>query len=99
MEQHTRFLSMDLKHIFIADFTIIQLPTGDGKTTFMYKKHTYSYSGGRDKRYLQCSRSRRGKCKAKLTLDEHGKVCSPDPIHNHPAPRYHITAAGIYIRC
>lgn len=86
---------MKYVHIFFAD-TIYYLPTIGGKTIIMYQNYTFSFVN--NKRYLRCSRMFRGKCEARLILDEDGNIVSAKTSHNHPPPSYYRTPSGLYIK-
>lgn len=72
------------------------LRLADSKSTIMYKG--YTFSTGPRKGSLVCSRRRRGKCSARLRLDDDGNIVFAVTDHNHPPPQFHITSEGEYIK-
>lgn len=73
---------------------ILRLP--NSKSIVRYRNYTYSQAPGKGN--LVCSRKRRGKCNAKLKLNDAGQLVSADTNHNHEPPVFHKTSFGEYIK-
>ncbi|CAH2040258.1 unnamed protein product, partial [Iphiclides podalirius] len=78
------------------DDEILHLPTVGGKSIIMYRNYTFSYRNR--KHLLRCSKAMRGKCEAKIKLDDSGNILIVDTNHNHPPPKYCKTAQGLYVK-
>ncbi|CAG9579998.1 unnamed protein product [Danaus chrysippus] len=62
-----------------------------------FRRHTFSFVGNK-RRYLCCSKKKRGGCSAKLTIDAEGRFIKGFLQHNHQPPEYHKTKSGVYVK-
>ncbi|CAH0723917.1 unnamed protein product, partial [Brenthis ino] len=82
-------------NIVRANEKIHALPTARGGV-LMFRNYTFSYTNSRKR--LLCSKKLRGKCKAKLKVDDEGYVIGGYYNHNHPPPVYHKAKDGLYFK-
>lgn len=82
-----------------SSYKLIQFAGTSRSIVALYKSYTFSFNGPkRSKRYLFCSRKKRNECKARLHIDEKGKICFEYTEHNHPPPVLKKRLDGTYCR-
>lgn len=68
----------------------------NGKTHYMHKGYSY-YQENKNKKCKRWRCTRRG-CKAYLIVSHDLNTFHAVHEHNHPSPKYHITADGRYLK-
>lgn len=74
------------------NYTLI--PTKRGKHLLMLNGYTYAQIGANN---FYCSKKRFG-CKARVNLDNDGKIYKSFTEHEHDPPKYMVTADGKYVK-
>lgn len=85
-----------MKIILVSGSNYVKIKKGSGALV-VYGGHTFSKGG---KRIWYCSRRFRGKCKAKLRIENDNDIDYQFSVfdHNHEPPSLYRTPDGSYIR-
>lgn len=86
---------------FLGDLTFSDcgyefIPTQRGKNLLMINGFTYSQMKLTNNYY--CSKKQSGSCKARVKLDDNGKIVSADYTHTHSPPKYIKMSNGTYFK-
>lgn len=89
---YNKHIQQIIQHIYFSEYQLI--PSRYKKSLMIMNGYTFSMM--HSKRHWYCSKRRNG-CRAKVIIDNAGKIIHSIREHDHPPPLHHITSTGKYV--